>query len=155
MWSSQQSLHFSILVLQPGCLMYKSGKENRGLFCSLLFPSALLYLWLWSKISCFDLLIWSKQAHGWRSSDDTCEAHVSCPEFRKVPHSAKKKIKKKSHNSSEMFLFASSVRRKSVILPCTGFEAYFHDGSLIVSLTKHMESCWPPWYSLCAYVSCM
>lgn len=58
--------------------------------------------WLWSKIACFDPLIWSKQAHGWRSSDDTCEAHALCPQFRKAPHVA---LKEKSHIASEIFFF--------------------------------------------------
>ena len=90
--------------------LYKSGKENKGPVC----------LWLWSKISCFDLLIWSKQAHGWRSLDDTREAHASCPGFRKVCRTKKKKNrneKENSHYSSEKFSSLSlSVKTKRTIL---------------------------------------
>lgn len=45
---------------------------------------SVLYFWLWSKISCFDLLIWSQQAHGWRSCYDTRKAHALCLKFTKV-----------------------------------------------------------------------
>lgn len=43
-----------------------------------------------TEISCFDLLTWSKQAHGLRTSEDACGAHALCPEFRKVPRIAVK-----------------------------------------------------------------
>lgn len=94
-----------------------------------LLPSALLYFWLWSKISYFDLLIWFKQAHSWGNLDDSREAHALCPEFRKVcsPAQRSKKIPR------DLWFF---------FLLCKAFTGYFNNSSLTVSyFSMYLKTC--------------
>lgn len=113
-WSSQQRI--PLFFAQDTWCTNQVIRKRR----IVLFPSPLLYFWLWSKISCFDLLIWSKQTHGWRSWDDSRKAHVLCPGFTKVCSSAQWTEKK----------IPPELWKDLFSHWCKKFTVYFNDASL-------------------------